>query len=368
MKKTNGKQVFIGITFSALILIIVTILATIVITSELNKRRQIAKIVLPVAVRKPLRGEIRQSVTVNGYINNESTVDVIPMAQGTLLQLHVKEGQTVRKGQLLATIDSSALKIQKAQAENAYQTAKSAFDRVEALYKENLTSKQDYETAKNMLAGAKAQNDAVQLQLDYTNVTAPIDGKVLIIITKEGSVASPQMPLMRISNPKTIAVTNALPEKYYEQFAEKQTRMEVFVHRPGSDAPPAPASIFSVSDYIDFQSKTFVVKSSFGRTPPNWVPGMFVKTEFVLESKKDIYMLPFELLVAGERLWIVERSEENPESGTARMITFVPTYYNADFFEIPEEFASYEFVCEGQDFLYEGEAVRIVGESQESEQ
>ena len=43
-------------------------------------------------------------------------------------------------------------------------------------------------------------------------------------------------------------------------------------------------------------------------------------------------------------------------------------YYNADFFEIPEEFASYEFVCEGQDFLYEGEAVRIVGESQESEQ
>ena len=50
------------------------------------------------------------------------------------------------------------------------------------------------------------------------------------------------------------------------------------------------------------------------------------------------------------------------------MITFVPTYYNADFFEIPEEFASYEFVCEGQDFLYEGEAVRIVGESQESEQ
>lgn len=367
MKKTNGKQVFIGITFSALILIIVTILATIVITSELNKRRQIAKIVLPVAVRKPLRGEIRQSVTVNGYINNESTVDVIPMAQGTLLQLHVKEGQTVRKGQLLATIDSSALKIQKAQAENAYQTAKSAFDRVEALYKENLTSKQDYETAKNMLAGAKAQNDAVQLQLDYTNVTAPIDGKVLIIITKEGSVASPQMPLMRISNPKTIAVTNALPEKYYEQFAEKQTRMEVFVHRPGSDAPPAPASIFSVSDYIDFQSKTFVVKSSFGRTPPNWVPGMFVKTEFVLESKKDIYMLPFELLVAGERLWIAERSEENPEFGTARMISYVPDYFNADYFEIPEEFSSYEFICEGQEFLYEGESVKIIDRRQESE-
>ena len=239
---------------------------------------------------------------------------------------------------------------------------------MEALYKENLTSRQDYENAKNMLAGAKAQNDAVQLQLDYTKVTAPINGKVLVIITKEGSIASPQMPLMRISNPETIAVTNALPEKYYEEFIEKHSRMEVYVHRPNSDNPPQPASIFSVSDFIDFQSKTFVVKSSFDRNPVNWVPGMFVKTEFVLESKRDIYMLPFELLVAGERLWIVERSEENPESGTARMITFVPTYYNADFFEIPEEFASYEFVCEGQDFLYEGEAVRIVGESQESEQ
>ena len=140
------------------------------------------------------------------------------------------------------------------------------------------------------------------------------------------------MPLMRISNPETIAVTNALPEKYYEEFIEKQSRMEVYVHRPNSDNPPQPASIFSVSDFIDFQSKTFVVKSSFDRNPVNWVPGMFVKTEFVLESKRDIYMLPFELLVAGERLWIVERSEENPESGTARMITFVPTYYNADFF------------------------------------
>ncbi|MDY3938666.1 MAG: efflux RND transporter periplasmic adaptor subunit [Spirochaetia bacterium] len=366
MKRSNGKQVFIGVTFAALILIIITILATIVITSELNKRRQIAKIILPVAVQKPIKGEIRQSVTINGYINNESTVDVIPMAQGTLLQLHVREGQTVRKGQRLATIDSSALKVQKAQAESAYQTAKSAFDRVEALYKENLTSKQDYETAKNMLAGAKAQNDAVQLQLDYTNVTAPIDGKVLIIITKEGSIASPQMPLMRISNPKTIAVTNALPEKYYEQFAEARSKMEVFVHRPGSDTPPAPAYIFSVSDYIDFQSKTFVVKSSFGQRPPNWVPGMFVKTEFVLKSKKNIYMLPFELLVAGERLWIVERSEENPEMGTARMISFIPEFFNADSFEIPEEFASYEFVCEGQEFLYEGESVRIIDRQQEA--
>ncbi len=368
MKKTNKKQLFLGLAFSALILVILTILITIIVTSELNKRRQIEKIVLPVAVLTPEKGEIRQSITINGYINNESTVDVIPMAQGALLQLHVKEGQSVRKGQLLATIDSSALNIQKAQAENAYQTAKSAFDRVEALYKENLTSRQDYENAKNMLAGAKAQNDAVQLQLDYTKVTAPINGKVLVIITKEGSIASPQMPLMRISNPETIAVTNALPEKYYEEFIEKQSRMEVYVHRPNSDNPPQPASVFSVSDFIDFQSKTFVVKSSFDRNPVNWVPGMFVKTEFVLESKRDIYMLPFELLVAGERLWIVERSEENPESGTARMITFVPTYYNADFFEIPEEFASYEFVCEGQDFLYEGEAVRIVGESQESEQ
>ena len=218
MKKTNKKQLFLGLAFSALILVILTILITIIVTSELNKRRQIEKIVLPVAVLTPEKGEIRQSITINGYINNESTVDVIPMAQGALLQLHVKEGQSVRKGQLLATIDSSALNIQKAQAENAYQTAKSAFDRVEALYKENLTSRQDYENAKNMLAGAKAQNDAVQLQLDYTKVTAPINGKVLVIITKEGSIASPQMPLMRISNPETIAVTNALPEKYYEEF------------------------------------------------------------------------------------------------------------------------------------------------------
>ena len=267
MRKTNKKQLFLGLAFSALVLIILTILITIIVTSELDKRRQIEKIVLPVAVLTPEKGEIRQSVTINGYINNESTVDVIPMAQGTLLQLHVKEGQTVRKGQLLATIDSSALNIQKAQAENAYQTAKSAFDRVEALYKENLTSRQDYETAKNMLAGAKAQNDAVQLQLDYTKVTAPINGKVLVIITKEGSIASPQMPLMRISNPETIAVTNALPEKYYEEFIEKQSRMEVYVHRPNSDNPPQPASIFSVSDFIDFQSKTFVVKSSFDRNP-----------------------------------------------------------------------------------------------------
>lgn len=367
MKKKNGKQLFIGLTFSALVLIIVTILATIVITSELNKRRQIAKIVLPVAVHKPQKGEIRRSVTVNGTINNESTVDVIPMAQGTLLKLHVKEGESVVKGERLATIDSTALKIQKAQAENAYQTAKSAFDRVEALYKENLTSRQDYETAKNMLAGAKAQNDAVQLQLDYTNVTAPIDGKVLIIITKEGSIASPQMPLMRISNPKTIAVTNALPEKYYEQFAEKRATMEVYVHRPGSDAPPAAASVFSVSDFIDFQSKTFIVKSSFGQRPPNWVPGMFVKTEFVLESKKDIFTLPFELLVAGERLWIADRSEEDHERGIARMISFKPDFFNADSFEIPEEFASYEFICEGQEFLYDGEAIRIIDRRQENE-
>lgn len=364
-QKTNRKKVFLGLSFSSLVLMILAILITIVVTSELNKRREIAKIVLPVVVQQAQKGEIRRSVTINGAINNESTVDVIPMAQGTLLKLHVKEGQTVSKGTLLASIDDSALKVQKAQAESSYQTAKSSFERVEALYKENLTSRQDYETAKNMFAGAKAQNDAIQLQLNYTKVTAPIAGKVLIIITKEGSIASPQMPLMRISNPKTIAVTNALPEKYYEVFAEKGSNMEVFVHRPGSNSPPEAATIFSVSDFIDFQSKTFVVKSSFKQTPPNWVPGMFVKTEFVLESKKEIYRLPFELLVGGERLWIAERDKEDPQKAIAKMIQYVPTFFNDDYFEIPEDLSHYEFISEGQEFVYEGEVLKIVPPQQE---
>lgn len=164
------------------------------------------------------KGVIRQTVSATGEITPSNMVDVGAQVSGQIKKLHVKLGQVVKKGDLIAEIDSTTqvnnLNLNKAKLETyqaqlvsakiALSNAQKQFARESALWKEQATSKEEWENAQDTLAAARAKvaelkSSIKQTQitintneadLGYTRIVAPMDGTVVSIPVDEGQTVN----------------------------------------------------------------------------------------------------------------------------------------------------------------------------------
>lgn len=164
------------------------------------------------------RGNVQKNVTATGTIESVNEVDVGAQVSGKITKLYVKLGQEVKKGDLIAEIDSTtqlntlntrkaALASYQAQLKarkTAYDVAQSAYSRQAKLYGQKATSLDDLNTAKNTLDNAKAEMDVIEASikqaeievntaetnLGYTQITSPIDGTVISTPISEGQTVN----------------------------------------------------------------------------------------------------------------------------------------------------------------------------------
>ena len=164
------------------------------------------------------RGNIHQTVSATGEISPSNLVTVGSQASGQIKKLYVKLGQQVKKGDLIAEINSTTqvntLNTEKSKletyqaklvsAEIALNSAKKKYKREAALWKEKATSKEDFESAQDALAAAKANVaelkasikqtkisiNTAESDLGYTRITATMDGTVVAIPVEEGQTVN----------------------------------------------------------------------------------------------------------------------------------------------------------------------------------
>ncbi|MDE6693193.1 MAG: efflux RND transporter periplasmic adaptor subunit [Muribaculaceae bacterium] len=162
-------------------------------------------------------------------IKGKTDIDIRPQVSGFITKVHVDEGQKVKKGQVLFTLDQIQFKAAVEQAEAAVNSAKVAVanaqitaDNQKHLLDKNIISESQYLTAANQLSMAKSQLAQAQAALEsakknlsYTVVTAPSEGVVGSIPNREGSLASPSsaQPLTTISDNSQVYAYFSLNEK-----------------------------------------------------------------------------------------------------------------------------------------------------------
>lgn len=168
--------------------------------------------------KKAKKGSFSKKVDATGEIFATELVDVGAQVSGQIKKLYIKLGDQVKKGDMIASIDSSTqqnsidnkeaqLAIYKAQLESAkvaLNIAKTQFDRENALFAKNATSKQEFESAKNTFSSNSAKIKELEAQikqtnielstakinLGYTKITAPRDGTVLSVQVEEGQTVN----------------------------------------------------------------------------------------------------------------------------------------------------------------------------------
>jgi len=164
------------------------------------------------------RGNVEKTVVASGSVESVNEVDVGAQASGKITKLYVKLGQEIKKGEMIADIDSTtqintlstkkaALVSYQAQLKakkTAYDVALSSYNRLSKLYTQKATSLDSVNTAKSTLDNAKAEMEAIEASIKqaeievntaetnvgYTKITAPMDGTVISVPVSEGQTVN----------------------------------------------------------------------------------------------------------------------------------------------------------------------------------
>lgn len=190
---------------------------------------------------------------------NIVAVESVPVASrimGYIRKIDVVEGQAVKAGQRLFTVDPADAQSQADQANAALADAKANYERYAALYKEEAVSRQHFDKMKLAYDQARAAAEGAGNQLRYAVVTSPISGVVTQKLGNAGSLATPGQPVLVVENPARLQVQTQVGEEVLRQL------------KPGTVVPVEvdgmtgriEARVAQVSPAADPVSRTFLVK------------------------------------------------------------------------------------------------------------
>jgi RND family efflux transporter MFP subunit len=227
------------------------------------------------------------------------SVKVASRLMGYIRDIAVAEGQAVKAGQRLFTIDPldieggvAQARLGLDQADKAMQDAKADYDRFSALYKDEVVTRQQYEKMKlnydiavSRAAQAKAGLGTAEGQMRYATVTSPIQGIVTQKLANEGDIAAPGHPVLMVENPARLQVQTSVTG---EVFKTLKLGQEMSVEIDGFDAAIA-AKVARLSPAADPMTHTYMVKLDIAA--PGLQSGAFARVLFPL-GKRTVLAVP----------------------------------------------------------------------------
>jgi multidrug efflux system membrane fusion protein len=273
---------------------------------------QKTSVVTAVATRKALP---RTLYTV-GFGEAIASVDVKPQITGAVMQVTVKDGQMVKAGDLLLKLDDRTLRanIAKDQATIAKSEANLAqangdAERARTLLQRNAGSQQlaDQAIAAAKAAAATVEADravlqADQIQLGYTNITAPISGRVGVVNTSVGNYVTAGTSLMIITQMAPMRVSFALPERNLDTLREllaAPVADNVAIRTRDEKEPRTHGTLNFVDSSVDRDTGTVVAKADVANADGALWPGQYVQIAVSVGDQPENPTVPLQALQQG---------------------------------------------------------------------
>lgn len=365
----SSKSLAVKKVKKVLIFCAVAVFFFILILLVTNKKKDEQKVeTLPVVVtQKPVRQNLVESISISGYIEAKSMIPVVPFVSGTITEYPVSVGDYVEKNQLLAKIDDKPFRQQMIQAEAAYFAAKSTYDRVESLYKAGATTQQNYDTTRAQYDANKAQYDLAKLQLGYTEVCSPISGTVLVADQAVGDIGNQQSPVAIVADLNNLVVRLKVPEKYFDLFVSEKENLSVKITRPAEknlfEDAVSPAIIENIAPYVSPQNKTFEVVCRLTQNSERFKPGMFVKVQIAYKTYENVPVIPLNAKKMDGSFYIYDEESQTVHFQMPDEKTSISSVNDGINFIVDEQFADSYFVIDGQNFVFDGQKVRLFDEA-----
>ncbi len=281
---------------------------------------------VPVTVIDAVRQDVPVYASALGTVAAMNTVTVSPQVGGQLISLNFKEGQEVKKGDLLAQIDPRTLQASydeaaaaKRQNQAQLATARSNYQRSNSPEYRQYVAKTDLDTQRNQVAqfeSAVAANEAsmraAQVQLQYTRVTAPISGIAGIRAVDAGNIVSAGTALVTLTQIHPIHVVFNLPERQLPAVRQAQAAGAVDIaalDRNDAHVLTDGGKLDVVDNQISSDSGTFRARALFDNGDNSLWPGQFVNVRMQLRTIAGGVVIPTQAVMRGpdgEYVYIVK--------------------------------------------------------------
>ena len=273
----------------------------------------------PVLVGQVVRKTSPRNLRVIGRVEAISSVLVRARIGGELTRVWFEEGEEVRQGQTLFSIDArqyeAALRQAEAQlARNDALIKKAEADvtRYAGLVKQDYVTKEQYDQMTTNVAALKAQLDAdratvdnARLQVAYCTITAPTTGRTGSLSVKTGNLirANDERPLVTINQTHPIYVAFSVPAQVLPDVRQPAgaAPLEVVVTIPEAAGAPQVGTVTFVDNNVDTATSTILLKATFANQDERLWPGQFVDVRLKLGDEPDRVVAPAPAIQAGQQ-------------------------------------------------------------------
>ena len=334
---------------------------------------------VPVRVVPVQRQDLQVEIKAIGTVVPTHTVNVQTQVSGVLKQIYFKEGQTVQKGQLLAQVDPAPFQVALAQAEGTQQqnlaqlrNAETELARYQLLFKQDSIAKQQVEQQQalvNQLKGQiqanRAEVDAAKLQLSYTKIYSPINGRVGFQQKDAGNLiqANDTTGLVSITQVHPIYVQFSVAEHdlaHLRNNMKQGHQVPVKTWDKAEQKQLAVGHVQALDNQIDANTGTLKIKAIFDNRDDVLFPNQFVNVRLNAHTVQDAISIPSDAVQHGAKgtyVYIV-----NPQKkAEIRMLT-LGLSSNGQIQVLTGLNGTEQVVLEGIDRFAEGKEVQIVSD------
>jgi len=257
---------------------------------------------------------------LQGSVETKQNLVVTSEMSGILQRVYVKEGDRVRKGQLLASVDDGGMSQQLAQMQVQADLAKTTYERQKRLWDQKIGSEIQYLQAKSNYEGQQNAINSMKQQLGKASIRAPFSGTIDDVITEQGSVVSPgQTPIIRLVNLSDMYIQTDVPETY---ITNVKTGKNVEVTFPVLNKT-MDAKIRQTGDFINPENRTFKIEIAVPNKDKSIKPNLTARLKINDYTNEKAILIPQSIIsenAEGEQYIYILDSKEGQKAVAKRVI------------------------------------------------
>ena len=229
-----------------------------------------------------------------GSLRADESVVIRPEIAGRIAEIRFEEGQSVKKGALLATLDSAEVRAQLASAQAQATLDASRLERAEDLHKKNFISRQALDEAHSNNARSQASRQEAQAKVAKSEIRAPFNGVAGLRQVSQGAYVAAGTDIARLEKIDQLKLDFRVPEVYLSRLkTTQQVKVQVDAYPDESFA----GTIYAIEPALDEATRTVLIRARIANVDLKLRPGMFGRVQLQLAVREKAVWVPEQAIV-----------------------------------------------------------------------
>ncbi|MCY1274133.1 Multidrug resistance protein MdtA [compost metagenome] len=255
-----------------------------------------------VEVAEPQRALVRDELVTFGSLRSDESVMIRPEIEGRVAALHFQEGQQVKGGALLVSLDNAIARAELAQAQANLDLAEKSYQRAKMLFSRGASNAQAQDESQSQQQAAIASLALAQARLDKTQIRAPYDGTLGLRQVSVGDYLSAGQDMVNLEVLDPLKIDFRIPQKAVSQVGIGQPVEISLDTYPGERFR---GDIIALNPRLDEVGRSQAIRAQIANKDHRLKPGQFVKVSVILAERPQALLIPEEAVMPlGQELFV----------------------------------------------------------------